>query len=62
MTEEHVAVRVSIYIPAEMLEEMRAEARRLDRNLGWLARRAWPIARAQIRRMPSATKKKGGSP
>ncbi len=44
----------SLYFPAEMLEEIKAEASRLDRSVSWLVQRAWKRARTQIRGMPGA--------
>jgi uncharacterized small protein (TIGR04563 family) len=44
----------SLYFPAEMLEEIKAEAARLDRSVSWLVQRAWKRARTQIRGMPGA--------
>ena len=45
----------SLYFPEEMLAEMRAEARRLDRSLSWTVQRAWKTARQDIRKLPSST-------
>lgn len=45
----------TIYFPAAMLREITREARRLDRNVVWVVRRAWRLAIAEIRAMPSAT-------
>ena len=38
----------SFYFPAEMLEEIAAEALRLDRSLSWIVQRAWKLARRAI--------------
>ena len=43
----------SLYFPDEMLEEIKQEAARLDRSLSWLVQRAWRLARAEIRALPS---------
>lgn len=43
----------SFYIPADMQEELRAEAERLDRSFSWLIQRAWKLARGEIKRLPS---------
>ena len=43
----------SFYIPDDMLEEMKAEAERLDRSYSWLVQKAWKLARGEIKRMPS---------
>ena len=44
----------SLYFPADMLEEIKAEAARLDRSVSWLVQRAWRRARGQIRSMPGS--------
>jgi len=41
----------SFYFPREMLDEMSAEAQRLDRPLSWVVQRAWRIARREIEKM-----------
>ena len=45
----------SLYFPQELLEELTAEAKRLDRSLSWVVGRALKIARAELKKMPSAT-------
>ena len=42
----------SIYLPASVMDEREAEARRLDRSVSWLLNRAWHVARASINRLP----------
>lgn len=44
----------SFYLPQEMADDVTAEAKRLERSPNWLLRRAWQIAREQIKQMPSA--------
>ena len=44
----------SLYFPSEMLEEIRAEAARLDRSVSWMVQRAWRRARTKIRSMAGA--------
>jgi uncharacterized small protein (TIGR04563 family) len=44
----------SLYFPADMLEEIKTEAARLDRSVSWLVQRAWRRARGQIRGMPGS--------
>jgi len=39
----------SLYFPEAMLEDIKAEAIRLDRSLSWVVQRAWKTARAEIR-------------
>jgi uncharacterized small protein (TIGR04563 family) len=36
-----------------MLTEIKDEAARLDRSLSWVVQRAWKLARADIRKIPS---------
>jgi uncharacterized small protein (TIGR04563 family) len=36
-----------------MLVEIQQEATRLDRSLSWVMQRAWKLARADIRKLPS---------
>lgn len=43
----------SLYFPEEMLQEIVAEAARLDRSLSWIMQRAWQIARKDLRKIPS---------
>ncbi len=43
----------SLYFPESMLTEIKEEAARLDRSLSWVVQRAWKIARAEIKKLPS---------
>jgi uncharacterized small protein (TIGR04563 family) len=43
----------SLYFPAEMLEEIHAEAKRQDRSLSWIVQRAWKLARSEVQKSPS---------
>ena len=43
----------SLYFPESMLVEIQQEATRLDRSLSWVMQRAWKLARAEIRKLPS---------
>ncbi len=43
----------SLYFPKDMLEEVAAEARRLDRSLSWIFQRAWKIAKPEIAKYQS---------
>jgi uncharacterized small protein (TIGR04563 family) len=38
----------SIYLPTEMLDEIVAEAARLDRSVAWIVQRAWMFARRAV--------------
>jgi uncharacterized small protein (TIGR04563 family) len=44
----------SLYFPESMLEEINAEATRLERSLSWVVQRAWKVARPEIREMPGS--------
>lgn len=43
----------SLYFPETMLQEIKDEAARLDRSLSWVVQRAWKMARADIKKIPS---------
>lgn len=43
----------TFYFPAEVLVEIQAEAKRLDRSVSWVAQRAWKRARKEIKTLPS---------
>ncbi len=43
----------SLYFPEIMLQEIKDEAARLDRSLSWVVQRAWKLARAEIKKIPS---------
>jgi uncharacterized small protein (TIGR04563 family) len=44
----------SLYFPEAMLDDIKAEAARLDRSLSWVVQRAWKTARAEVRKIPSS--------
>lgn len=44
----------SLYLPRDILAELEAEARRLDRSVGWLLRAAWQIAKEEVRTAPAS--------
>jgi uncharacterized small protein (TIGR04563 family) len=44
----------SLYFPETMLEELKLEARRMDRSLSWVVQKAWKLARQRVTAMPSA--------
>jgi uncharacterized small protein (TIGR04563 family) len=45
----------SLYFPEAMLDEMKAEAKRIDRTLSWVVQKAWKLAREGMLKMPSST-------
>lgn len=42
----------SIYVPAEILDEIEHEMQRQERTMSWLMQQAWRIARPTIRSLP----------
>lgn len=42
----------SVYLSSKTIEEIRSEAKRLDRKISWIAQRAWEMAKAKLREMP----------
>ena len=43
----------SLYFPADMLEEIDRQAKRLDRSLSWVVQRCVKVGLAAIQAMPS---------
>ncbi|MDE0881258.1 MAG: TIGR04563 family protein [Myxococcota bacterium] len=52
MIERNRKVKQSVYLPEEMLSQLRSEAERLERPMSWVLNRAWRIASPQIQSMP----------
>jgi uncharacterized small protein (TIGR04563 family) len=48
------SVKQSLYFPGEMLEEIRQEAKRLDRSLSWVVAHAWKLAHGKIKKMSAS--------
>jgi uncharacterized small protein (TIGR04563 family) len=46
----------SIYLPDDVLLDLRAEANRTDRSLSWLIQQAWKLARPNIADLPTIPK------
>lgn len=46
--------KMSLYLPGDVLADIRAEARRQQRSVSWLVRNAWQLARRGIDTLPSA--------
>lgn len=46
--------KMSLYIPGEVLADIRAEARRQQRSVSWLIRQAWRLARKGMDALPAA--------
>lgn len=53
MNPEGTGIKMSLFVTDSLRAEMEAEARRQDRSLSWLIRRAWRLARDDIRRGPT---------
>jgi len=43
----------SLYFPTDMHDEIKSEAARLERSLSWVVTKAWKLARAKIKSLPS---------
>lgn len=41
--------QVGVYFPADLLQEMQKECKRIDRSLSWLAIKSWEVSRGQIK-------------
>ena len=41
-------LRVTLFLPQTMLEEIRAEANRLDRTISWVVQTSWRFARNRV--------------
>jgi len=54
MSDQHRKVKQSVYLPEDMLTQLRAEAERLERPLSWVLNRAWRIASPSIAAIPDA--------
>jgi uncharacterized small protein (TIGR04563 family) len=39
----------SVYLTEEIINEIKAEAKRQDRSVSWMLQRSWIIARTEIR-------------
>lgn len=44
----------SIYLPDDVLVELKTEAARTDRSISWLVQQAWRVAKARIAELPTA--------
>ena len=55
----------SLYLNNDTLDQVLAEAARLDRSISWLMQHAWEIARSEIALIPShsdlTTRTNGGT-
>ena len=46
-------VKVTLYVPEELLKQAQAEASRQDRSVSWLIQHAWKVAYDTLQRYPS---------
>ena len=53
MSKNFAKNRKSVYIADKMLEELEAEAKRQDRTISWLLKRAWFESKQKIKEYPS---------
>ena len=44
--------RQSFYLPETMLDEIRIEAKRLNRSVSWVVQRAWKLAKRELGTLP----------
>jgi uncharacterized small protein (TIGR04563 family) len=51
---ENAKRKQSLYIPADMLDEIMRESWRQDRSLSWVVQQAWLRAKEGIALMPAA--------
>jgi uncharacterized small protein (TIGR04563 family) len=49
----------SFYLPTPILDEVLAEAKRLERTPSWILIRAWQIAKASMKAEPSSVESDG---
>jgi uncharacterized small protein (TIGR04563 family) len=60
--------KLNLYLPVWMAREVAREAARLDRSVSWILRRAWKLARMELRAARAKTPRRatfsagGGSP
>lgn len=54
MATKYAKNKKTIYIPSQLLEELEVEAKRQDRTVSWLLKRAWLESRAKIKKYPDA--------
>jgi uncharacterized small protein (TIGR04563 family) len=48
-----------VYFPPGTLEEIRLEAKRLDRGISWVVQYAWKLSRESIKKLPPRTQAEG---
>ena len=53
-TNKYAKNKRSVYLPDPIIQELEAEAKRQDRTVSWLIKRAWLESREKIRKYPDA--------
>jgi uncharacterized small protein (TIGR04563 family) len=48
-----------VYMPIEMINEIKEMAAKLDRPFSWVVARAWSLSREQIAKMPAVDNAEG---
>ncbi len=49
----------SLYFPETMLDDIKQEAKRLNRSLSWVVQRAWKVARRDMKNLPGVNEPGG---
>lgn len=44
--------KTSLYFPSDLLDEIQAEARRLDRPVSWVLQQAWKLSASKVKVFP----------
>lgn len=53
-TNKYAKNKRSVYLPDPIIQELEAEAKRQDRTVSWLIKRAWLESREKIKKYPDA--------
>lgn len=46
-----VRAKTTVYLSPDVYDEIMAEAKRQDRSIGWLLRKAWEMSKGRIEQM-----------
>ncbi len=55
MRADHRKNKQAVWLQGEILDEIAAEAVRLDRSISWMVQLSWRLAREHVKRMPSVS-------
>lgn len=47
--------KLTVYVPDDIFEEMRAEAERQDRTVSWMIETCWKLSKGRLQRLTSVT-------